>query len=104
MEELGNIAVFLAGWNSEYQTRLINGIIRKAKEANYAISIFTCQAGSEISDKHVLGENKIYSLANLTRIEGETNKRGNYSKNTSRWHSCSKLWGKGRRLKPDWNR
>lgn len=40
MEELGNIAVFLAGWNSEYQTRLINGIIRKAKEANYAISIF----------------------------------------------------------------
>ena len=41
MEELGNIAVFLAGWNSEYQTRLINGIIRKAKEANYAISIFT---------------------------------------------------------------
>ena len=55
MEELGNIAVFLAGWNSEYQTRLINGIIRKAKEANYAISIFTCQTGSEISDKHVLG-------------------------------------------------
>ena len=51
MEELGNIAVFLAGWNSEYQTRLINGIIRKAKEANYAISIFTCQAGSEISEK-----------------------------------------------------
>ena len=45
MEELGNIAVFLAGWNSEYQTRLINGIIRKAKEANYAISIFTCQTG-----------------------------------------------------------
>ena len=59
MEELGNIAVFLAGWNSEYQTRLINGIIRKAKEANYAISIFTCQTGSEISDKHVLGENKM---------------------------------------------
>lgn len=70
MEELGNIAVFLAGWNSEYQTRLINGIIRKAKEANYAISIFTCQAGSEISDKHVLGENKIYSLANLSRFDG----------------------------------
>ena len=70
MEELGNIAVFLAGWNSEYQTRLINGIIRKAKEANYAISIFSCQAGSEISDKHVLGENKIYSLANLSRFDG----------------------------------
>ena len=70
MEELGNIAVFLAGWNSEYQTRLINGIIRKAKEANYAISIFTCQTGSEISDKHVLGENKIYSLANLSRFDG----------------------------------
>lgn len=45
MEELGNIAVFLAGWNSEYQTRLINGIIRKAKEANYAISILPVRQG-----------------------------------------------------------
>ena len=48
MEELGNIAVFLAGWNSEYQTRLINGIIRKAKEANYAISFSNISLTSQI--------------------------------------------------------
>lgn len=70
MAEVGNIAVFLAGWNSEYQTRLIEGIQKKANEAGYSISIFTCQAGWEISDTHVYGENMIYSLANLKRFDG----------------------------------
>lgn len=32
MAEVGNIAVFLAGWNSEYQTRLIDGIQKKQKK------------------------------------------------------------------------
>lgn len=45
MEELGNIAVFLAGWNSEYQTRLINGIIRKAKEQTMQSLFFPVRQG-----------------------------------------------------------
>lgn len=66
----GNIAVILAGWNSEHQTRAIEGILSKAGEAGYGVSLFTCQARSDLSEKHVEGENKIYSLINLRRFDG----------------------------------
>lgn len=66
----GNIAVILAGWNSEHQTRAIEGILSKAGEAGYGVSMFTCQARSDLSEKHVEGENKIYSLINLRRFDG----------------------------------
>ena len=70
MIRMGNIAVFVAGWSSEFQSRFMNGICKRAKAAGYAVSIFTCQAGAEISDKHVVGENQIYSLANLKKFDG----------------------------------
>lgn len=70
MGSRGDIAVVLAGWNSEHQTRAIEGILAKANEAGYGVSMFTCQARSDLSDKHVAGENKIYSLINLQRFDG----------------------------------
>lgn len=70
MARSGNIAVVLAGWNSEHQTRAIEGILSRAKETGYSVSLFTCQSGVELSEQHVRGESKIYSLINLQRFDG----------------------------------
>lgn len=66
----GNIAVFLGGWNSEFQTRIINGILEIAHAHKYSVSIFTCQTGVELMEKYFIGEKKIFSLPDLKKFDG----------------------------------
>ncbi|MGN0341738.1 MAG: diguanylate cyclase domain-containing protein [Roseburia sp.] len=66
----GNIVVFLGGWNSEFQTRIVNGILQKAHEEEYSVSIFTCQTGVELMEMYFLGEKKIFTLPDLKKFDG----------------------------------
>lgn len=70
MKHTGNIVLLAASWTCEYHTRIINGICEKAKESGYTVSIFVCQDGTEISEKHLEGEYTIFSLPELERYDG----------------------------------
>lgn len=95
MAKRGDIAVVLAGWNSEHQTRAIEGILAKANEAGYGVSMFTCQARSDLSDKHVEGENKIYSLINLQRFDGVILMTNTIWDRTAREYAVNKIQESG---------
>lgn len=66
----GHIAVFLGGWNSEFQTRIVDGILQEAHANKYSVSIFTCQTGVELMERYFIGEKKIFTLPDLNKFDG----------------------------------
>lgn len=70
MKQIGNIALFTASWTCEYHTRVIEGICRKAQENGYTVSVFICQDGTDLSEKHREGEYNIFTLPDLNDYNG----------------------------------
>lgn len=70
MKQIRKIALLTAGWTCEYHTRIIKGICKKAKEEGYAVSVFVCQDGTDLSEGHREGEYQIFSLPELRDYDG----------------------------------
>lgn len=70
MKAIGNIVLLTASWTCEYHTRVIEGICKQAQEEGYSVSVFVCQDGMDVSDKHKEGEYAIFSLPDLRSYDG----------------------------------
>ncbi len=70
MNEIVNIAVFVAGLDEEYQNNIISGINDFARKNNINISYFAAFGGMIDSKLYDIGEYSIYNLANLDKFDG----------------------------------
>lgn len=70
MEKILNIAVMLAGPDEEYQSNIISGINRFARENEVNISYFAAFGGMLASKSFDIGEYSIYNLVDFTRFDG----------------------------------
>lgn len=66
----GNIAVFISGRDGEAWKLILEGIQKKAREANYTISIFSCAGSLDVHRKFDVGEFNIFRLANVKEFDG----------------------------------
>lgn len=70
MEKIFNIAVMLAGPDEEYQSNIISGINRFARENDVNISYFAAFGGMLASRSFDIGEYSIYNLVDFNRFDG----------------------------------
>ena len=70
MEKILNIAVMLAGPDEEYQSNIISGINRFARENEVNISYFAAFGGMLASKSFDIGVYSIYNLVDFTRFDG----------------------------------
>jgi diguanylate cyclase (GGDEF)-like protein len=64
------IGVILSDAASEFQRRLISGIIAQAKEYQYNVAIFSTFVRDEGTYEHRYGEYNIFKLVNFNRFDG----------------------------------
>lgn len=65
-----HIAVIASGMNEEYQSNVLNGIIKAGKEQHANIACFSAFSGAMENNMYDTGENNIFSLMKTEQFDG----------------------------------